>query len=114
MGIHSDDQKAKMKEMQDNLQADTHPLKRYRHIGERGGRRLDGYKKAGGDADYTMDVQLPGMLFMRFLDAPYPHAKIVRMDTRRAEIPRGCGALRRRGTRTPARGPRSAAAVAPP
>jgi CO/xanthine dehydrogenase Mo-binding subunit len=32
-----------------------------------------------------MDVQLPGMLYMRFLDCPFPHAKILKMDTSRAE-----------------------------
>jgi len=32
-----------------------------------------------------MDVQLPGMLHMRFIDSPYPHAKIITMDTREAE-----------------------------
>ncbi|HVN70987.1 MAG TPA: molybdopterin cofactor-binding domain-containing protein [Desulfomonilia bacterium] len=85
MDIKSDDQREKMKEMQDNLEADRYPLPRYKHIGERSGRRLDGYKKAGGAADYTMDVQLPGMLYMRFQDSPYPHAKITRMDTSRAE-----------------------------
>ena len=45
---------------------------------------MDGLHKAGGRADYTMDVQLPGMLHMRFLTSPYPHAKILKMDTTRA------------------------------
>ena len=85
VGIHTDEQIRKMKELQDNLRADASPLKRFKHIGERSGRRLDGHKKACGEADYTMDVQLPGMLHLRFLDAPYPHAKIARLDTSRAE-----------------------------
>ena len=85
MGRWADDQKRKMEALQDNLRADAEPLEKYTHIGEVGGRRLDGYKKAGGRADYTMDIQLPGMLYMRFLDSPYPHAKILRMDTSRAE-----------------------------
>ena len=71
--------------MQDNLRRDPFPLKTYKHIGERGPRRLDGYHKASGRADYTMDVQLPGMLYMRFLNSPFPHAKIKTMDTREAE-----------------------------
>ena len=71
--------------MQDNLRADPAPLKKYTHIGKRGPRRLDGYHKASGRADYTMDVQLPGMLYMRFLNSPFPHAKIKHMDTSEAE-----------------------------
>jgi len=85
MGNLLDEEKRKMEELQDNLRFDAEPLAEYKHVGGRGGRRLDGYKKAGGRADYTMDVQLPGMLHMRFLDSPFPHAKIVKMDTSRAE-----------------------------
>ena len=85
MGLLSDKEKQTMRELQDNLQADPFPLKTYTHIGKRGPRRLDGYQKASGKADYTMDVQLPGMLYMRFLDSPYPHAKIKTMDTDEAE-----------------------------
>ena len=32
-----------------------------------------------------MDVQLPGMLYLKFLTSPYPHAEIKSMDTGRAE-----------------------------
>jgi xanthine dehydrogenase molybdenum-binding subunit len=85
MGILSEKEKKRMRKLQDNLAADNRPLKKFKHIGKSGGRRLDGYKKAGGRADYTIDVQLPGMLHMRFLDSPYPHAKILKMDTSRAE-----------------------------
>lgn len=85
MEIKSDVQKEKMREMQDNLQADKYPLNKYKHIGAKGGRRVDGLQKASGKADYTMDVQLPGMLYLRFLDSPYPHAEIVKMDSSRAE-----------------------------
>lgn len=74
-----------MRDLQDSLTADPFPLKTYTHIGKRGPRRLDGLPKASGKADYTMDVQLPGMLHMRFIDSPYPHAKIISMDTREAE-----------------------------
>ncbi len=75
---------SRMKEMFDNLGADKYPRKEYVHIGQRGPRRVDGLHKAGGRADYTMDVQLPGMLHLRFLTSPYPHAKILKMDTTRA------------------------------
>ncbi|MCP4681312.1 MAG: xanthine dehydrogenase family protein molybdopterin-binding subunit [Desulfobacterales bacterium] len=79
------EEKAKMEEMFDNLRADKYPLKDFTHIGKRIPRRLDGVVKAGGQAVYTMDVQLPGMLHMRFLTSPYPHAEIKHMDTKKAE-----------------------------
>jgi CO/xanthine dehydrogenase Mo-binding subunit len=69
----------------DNLAFDKAPLKEYTHIGKRGVRRLDGHEKASGRAIYTMDVQVPGMLYGRFLTCPYPHAEIVSMDTSKAE-----------------------------
>ncbi len=75
----------RMIEMFDNLRADKYPLKEFKHIGKRGPRRLDGLAKASGQAEYTMDIQLPGMLYMRFLLSPYPHAKILKMDTGKAE-----------------------------
>jgi len=79
------DEAVKAEEMLDNLRADAHPLREYRHIGKRGPRRIDGLQKASGSAIYTMDVQLPGMLYMRFLTSPYPHAVIRSMDTSKAE-----------------------------
>ncbi len=85
MDRYSELEKQRMKEMQDNLHSDKHPLEAYTEIGKRGGRRIDGWKKASGYADYTMDVQLPGMLHLRFLDSPFSHAKITAMDTSGAE-----------------------------
>ncbi len=69
----------------DRIRADRYPLVEYDNIGRRGLRRIDGYEKASGKALYTMDVQLPGMLCMRFLTSPYPHARILSMDTSKAE-----------------------------
>ena len=54
-------------------------------IGERGVSRHDGYEKASGKAIYTRDIQIPGMLYARVMRSPYPHARILRMDTREAE-----------------------------
>ncbi len=54
-------------------------------LGRRGIRRIDGRRKATGKAVYTQDIILPGMLYARWLNAPYPNAKIVRLDTARAE-----------------------------
>jgi len=75
----------RMLESFDNKVADKYPLEEYRNIGRRGVRRQDGYDKATGAARYTVDVQLPGMLYGRFLTSPFPHAEIVSMDTSEAE-----------------------------
>jgi CO/xanthine dehydrogenase Mo-binding subunit len=85
VSTHPENQTERMMEMFDNLKADKYPLKEFKYIGQRGPRRVDGRAKASGQADYTMDIKLPGMLYMRFLDSPYPHAKIVKMDTSKAE-----------------------------
>jgi hypothetical protein len=88
-------EKQKIMEVLDNIRADRHPLEQYNHIGKRGLRRIDGYEKASGKATYTMDVQLPGMLYMRFLTSPYPHAEIKSMDTSKAEALPGVRAVLR-------------------
>jgi CO/xanthine dehydrogenase Mo-binding subunit len=93
MGMANEEKK--ILELMDNLRADKYPLKEYNHIGKRGIRRIDGYEKASGKATYTMDVQLPGMLYMRFLTSPYPHAAIKSMDTRKAEALPGVRAILR-------------------
>ncbi len=85
----------RMIEMQDNTGADKYPLKEFNNIGKENVRRLDGLEKASGRALYTMDVQLPGMLYQKFLTSPYAHAEIKRMDTSRAEsLPGVRGVLR--------------------
>jgi xanthine dehydrogenase molybdenum-binding subunit len=81
----ANEETARMEEMLDNLRADRYPLTEYEHIGKRGPRRIDGVHKASGSAEYTMDIQLPGILHMRFLTSPYPHAVIKSMDTSKAE-----------------------------
>ncbi|WNG57797.1 xanthine dehydrogenase family protein molybdopterin-binding subunit [Archangium gephyra] len=47
--------------------------------------RLDGIEKVTGKARYTFDVQLPGMLWAKWVAAPYPHARIKSIDTSAAE-----------------------------
>ncbi len=79
------DQRQRMLEAFDNKVADPYPLDEYKVVGRRGVLRSDGIEKATGAAIYTLDVQLPGMLFARFLTSPYPHARIVAMDTSEAE-----------------------------
>ena len=46
--------------------------------------RKDGPSKATGEAKYTVDVSLPGMLVGKVLRSPHPHAKILSIDTSRA------------------------------
>ncbi|HEU5464523.1 MAG TPA: 4-hydroxybenzoyl-CoA reductase subunit alpha, partial [Candidatus Binatia bacterium] len=47
--------------------------------------RIDGYERVTGQAHYTGDIQLPGMLYARVLRSPVPHAKILSIDTSNAE-----------------------------
>ncbi|OGP72250.1 MAG: hypothetical protein A2W09_05735 [Deltaproteobacteria bacterium RBG_16_50_11] len=47
--------------------------------------RIDGAERVTGQATYTADIQHPGMLYGKILRSPHPHAKIKRIDTRRAE-----------------------------
>ncbi|MBI4528376.1 MAG: xanthine dehydrogenase family protein molybdopterin-binding subunit [Deltaproteobacteria bacterium] len=47
--------------------------------------RIDAYERVTGQAQYTGDVQLPNMLYARVLRSPHPHAKIVSIDTSKAE-----------------------------
>jgi xanthine dehydrogenase YagR molybdenum-binding subunit len=47
--------------------------------------RYDGPAKAMGSGKYTADVNLPGMLYARMIDATIPHGRIVSIDTTAAE-----------------------------
>jgi len=47
--------------------------------------RYDGVAKVKGSGKYTADVQLPGMLYARMVDATIPHGHIVSIDTSEAE-----------------------------
>jgi 4-hydroxybenzoyl-CoA reductase alpha subunit len=47
--------------------------------------RKDGLEKATGRALYTVDMVLPGMVWGKILRSPYPHARILNIDTSRAE-----------------------------
>ena len=43
--------------------------------------RIDGADKTTGSARYAADISVPGMLWGKVLHSPYPHARIVRIDT---------------------------------
>ena len=47
--------------------------------------RADGAAKIRGAAQYTADVELPGMVYAKALRSTYPHARLVRVDASRAE-----------------------------
>jgi CO/xanthine dehydrogenase Mo-binding subunit len=47
--------------------------------------RPDAYDKATGAAQFTADIKLPGMLIGKVLRSPYPHARMLKVDTSRAE-----------------------------
>src|SRR6184192_2040903 len=47
--------------------------------------RVDSPAKVSGQAKYTYDVHRPGILYGKVLRCPYPHAKVVSVDTSAAE-----------------------------
>jgi xanthine dehydrogenase molybdenum-binding subunit len=47
--------------------------------------RQDAYERVSGEAVYTRDIKLSGMLYAKIMTSPYAHAKIAKMDTRKAE-----------------------------
>lgn len=47
-------------------------------------RRVDNLEKVTGKAVYCTDIKLPGMLHVKVLRSPYPHAKIIHIDTTKA------------------------------
>ncbi|GAG73563.1 unnamed protein product, partial [marine sediment metagenome] len=48
-------------------------------------KRVDGIKKVTGFVRYTDDLKLSGMLYAKIKKSPHPHAKILRIDTSKAE-----------------------------
>jgi len=55
--------------------------------------RVDGPDKVSGRAKYTYDINLPRMLWAKVLRSPQAHARIVSMDTSRAEALPGVKAV---------------------
>jgi CO/xanthine dehydrogenase Mo-binding subunit len=47
--------------------------------------RVDAFERLTGEAKFTSDVYLPGMLYVKILRSPHPHAKVVKIDTARAQ-----------------------------
>src|SRR3989442_2845668 len=55
--------------------------------------RPDGVDKVTGRARFGADFNLPGQLIGRVLRSPHPHARIVRIDTSKAEALPGVKAV---------------------
>lgn len=55
--------------------------------------RVDGKDKVTGRAKYLDDLRIPGMLYGKVLRSPYAHAKVLRIDTSRAEKVLGARAV---------------------
>ena len=54
---------------------------------------IDAAGKTTGAGKYADDFKLPGMLVGKILHSPYPHARIVRIDTSRAKVLEGVVAV---------------------
>ena len=55
--------------------------------------RTDAVEKVKGKAEFTADIQLPGMLQAKFLRSPHTHARIPRIATSKAEALPGVKAV---------------------
>ncbi len=56
-------------------------------------RKVDGLAKATGEAIYTDDIQLPGMLHAKMLRSPHAHARVLSVNTSKAEALSGVMAI---------------------
>ena len=63
------------------------------YIGKRGLRPKEAFDKIAGKAVYTSDVYLPGMLYAKVYRSPYAHARIISMDSSKAEALPGVQAI---------------------
>ena len=61
-------------------------------VGKRGP-NLDAFERVTGQAKYTGDLELPGMLVARILRSPHAHARIAAIDTSKAEALAGVKAV---------------------
>lgn len=77
------------------LVRDRYIPEEFQYLGKRGISRMDGKEKAGGTAQYTRDVRLPGMLFCKVMTSPYANAVIKSIDTSKAEALPGVRAILR-------------------
>ncbi|UCG06760.1 MAG: xanthine dehydrogenase family protein molybdopterin-binding subunit [Desulfobacterales bacterium] len=55
--------------------------------------RRDALEKVTGKAEYSGDIKLPDMLYAKILGCPYPRARIIKIDTNKAEALPGVAAV---------------------
>src|SRR5664279_370958 len=55
--------------------------------------RVDAFERLTGEAKYASDIYLPGMLYVKILRSPHPHAKVRKIDASRAEALPGVKAV---------------------
>ncbi len=55
--------------------------------------RVDAFERLIGQAKYAADLYLPGMLYVKILRSPYPHARILKVDTSKAQALPGVKAI---------------------
>ena len=55
--------------------------------------RVDGIEKVTGKAKFVGDISVPGMLYGKILRSPYPHARILSIETKEAEALAGVVAV---------------------
>jgi 4-hydroxybenzoyl-CoA reductase alpha subunit len=60
--------------------SDRAKAKSEQHLIGKPQRKIDGLAKSTGEARYTDDIALPGMLHGKILRSPHPHARIVSID----------------------------------
>ena len=55
--------------------------------------RVDAFEMLTGEAKFASDIYLPGMLYVKILRSPHPHAKVVKINTSKAEALPGVKAV---------------------
>ena len=55
--------------------------------------RVDALERLTGEARFASDIYLPGMLYVKVLRSPHPHARVVKIDTGKASALPGVKAV---------------------
>jgi CO/xanthine dehydrogenase Mo-binding subunit len=55
--------------------------------------RVDALERLLGEAKYASDIFLPGMLYVKILHSPHPHARVVKIDSAKAQALFGVKAI---------------------